>query len=383
MELNTRTHDQLVQQQITAMQAELPGQDLNTTSGSILRSLFNAVAAVMLWLQLIAYEVLSVTRLSTSTGTDVDSWLADWEVQQRQAATYATGVTKWERNSAPRALGLPVGAMCRTDDGSRTALVIADTGHDYWSADVGSQGGYLVPADVYAVDVPAEAIEAGVAGNVLAGAYTRIGSNASGWDRVSNPAAFSGGVDAESDESCRARFRAYIASLHRGTGISILTAAASVKQGLSFRLVENVDAAGNWSPGRFLLVVSDPSATGGQPSSELLSAIYAAVDAVRPVTVVPAIIGPLRTTASVRLTIEVNEGYDKDTLLTPIAQAVTAYINGLGIGAPLRMSRITNAAFGVSPDGIANVANLTVNGIAGDVDPGKLGQVVAGPVVVS
>ena len=54
-------------------------------------------------------------------------------------------------------------------------------------------------------DVPAQAVEAGTGGNVIAGTVTLLSAMPVGVVQCTNPAAFSGGCDAESDEALRGR----------------------------------------------------------------------------------------------------------------------------------------------------------------------------------
>ena len=66
------------------------------------------------------------------------------------------------------------------------------------------------------VDVPAQAVEAGAGGNVIAGTVTLLSAMPVGVVQCTNPTAFSGGCDAESDEALRGRVLASYQRLPNG-----------------------------------------------------------------------------------------------------------------------------------------------------------------------
>jgi hypothetical protein len=51
---------------------------LDLTVGSVLRAILEANASVALWIQWLIVQVLAATRLATSSGTDCDSFCADF-----------------------------------------------------------------------------------------------------------------------------------------------------------------------------------------------------------------------------------------------------------------------------------------------------------------
>lgn len=93
----------------------------------------------------------------------------------------------------------------------------------------------LIETGETTADGTAVAETAGVAGNTLAGTVL-VWPTAPTGGTVTNPQAFTGGRDIESDSERKARFQAYIASLSRGT-LTALDYAA--------RLAEVTDAGGN------------------------------------------------------------------------------------------------------------------------------------------
>src|SRR5262249_26845251 len=106
--LQTYTFAEIVGNIATATQAACSSL-LDFTVGSILRALAQATAAVVLWLQAIILQVLTLTRASTSVGSDLDSWCADFGFS-RLPAVAASGSATFARFSATQQAVVPVGA---------------------------------------------------------------------------------------------------------------------------------------------------------------------------------------------------------------------------------------------------------------------------------
>jgi len=78
MAITTQSFLTLVRQQAAAIQSKA-AVVLSFVVGSIELARVEATAAVAMWLQSIVLELLATTRLSTSTGTDADSFVADFQ----------------------------------------------------------------------------------------------------------------------------------------------------------------------------------------------------------------------------------------------------------------------------------------------------------------
>ncbi len=232
---------------------------------------------------------------------------------------------------------------------------------------------------VSSLSVPIQAVAAGAAGNVQAGAISLLATALPGIDTVSNTAPLTGGVDAETDTSLRTRFQNYLASLSRATLVAIQSAVASVQLGLSFIVQENINPDGSSRPGHFLVVVDDGT---GAPAPTLLTNIATAVEAVRPIGTSFAVLAPTLLPAAISLSVT-SDGTVAHTALTAlVASAITTYVDGLAIGAGLPYSRVTQVAFAASP-AITNVTAVLVNGGVADLAPGSIGVIRATSVVVS
>jgi uncharacterized phage protein gp47/JayE len=371
--LNVQTFDQLVSNQATAIQG-VASPLLDFSVGSILRSIAEGNAGVLLWLQGLIIQVLSTTRAATSSGSDLDSWVADYTVT-RLAAIPATGQVTFSRNVSAIQAVIPVGTLVQTADFSQHFTVTLDTTNSAYSA---SLGGYGLAAGVVSLTVPVQAVIAGAAGNVVIGAISSMPMAIIGVDTVTNAAPLVNGADAESDAALRTRFSLYIASLAKATKTAIGAAIASVQQGLSYTVTEAVNYAGQAQAGSFYVVVDDGS---GNPPKSLLTAVATAIDAIRPVGTSWAVFGPTVLTANPSLTVVAATGYSHATVSAAVANALGVLICGLGLGAVLPYSQLAAVAWGVP--GVANVTGLLLNGSTADLVATPQQVIRAGTITVN
>ena len=374
MQLPLQTFSTLVTNAAAAVQGAA-SQLLDLTVGSTLRAILEANASMALWLQWLILQVLRTTRAATSEGADLDSWMADYAFT-RLPASPAAGQATFSRFVAAAPAIIPAGSRIRTADASQTFAVLADAANPAWLA---SESGFQMASGVSSLSVPIQAVAAGAAGNVQAGAISLLATALPGIDTVSNTAPLTGGVDAETDTSLRTRFQNYLASLSRATLVAIQSAVASVQLGLSFIVQENINPDGSSRPGHFLVVVDDGT---GAPAPTLLTNIATAVEAVRPIGTSFAVLAPTLLPAAISLSVT-SDGTVAHTALTAlVASAITTYVDGLAIGAGLPYSRVTQVAFAASP-AITNVTAVLVNGGVADLAPGSIGVIRATSVVVS
>src|SRR3984957_18060737 len=213
--LSTLDFTSIVRNMVTAVQGGA-SQLINLTVGSVLRAIIESVAGVVLWLQGLAVYILTLTRASTSSGTDLDTWMADYGVN-RLPATAASGQVTFSRFTDTVQAVIPFGALIATGDGTQNFVVDTDSTNSAYNAIL---GGYVLGIGTPSVTVKVTDVNSGSGGNVLANSITSIGQAISGIDTVTNSSAFTNGIDAESDASFRARFVLFIASLSKGTEIA-------------------------------------------------------------------------------------------------------------------------------------------------------------------
>ena len=374
MRLSLRTFSALVQSMAAAVQASAT-QLLDLTVGSTLRAVLEANASIGLWMQWLILQVLRTTRAATSNGADLDSWMADLTLT-RLPAVAATGTVTLSRFTPGMSALIPAGALVRTADGTQTFAVAADTSQPSWSA---ASNGYVVSDGIASFDVPVIARTPGNVGNVQVGTISMLASAIPGIDSVNNASAFQNGLDAESDDAFRSRFRNFIASRSRATPLAVGYAISSIQQGLNYALQENVDPSGQLLMGSFVVTVDDGS---GSPSTALLSTVQSAIDAVRPVGSIFSVQSPTVFKANVSLTITVPAGTAKAPVQAQVGTAIGSYINSLPIGASLPLTKLAQIAYSTNP-AVVNVSALLANESASDVVVALNGVVKAGIIAVN
>ena len=374
MVLNLKGFRQLVEDMTAALQGSATAF-VDVSVGSVIRAIFEANASIALWLQWLILQVLQTTRASTSSGSDLDSWMLDFGLA-RLAAVPSSGVVTFSRYTPSLSALVPVGSKVKSADGKVSFAVVRDTSISTWSP---SGDGYVIPSGVAAADVPVVCSTAGAAGNVLAGTVNVIAASVPGVDQVVNANPFGNGIDAEDDDAFRSRFQGYLTSRSRATLGAINEAIVGVRQGLRFEIAENTDANGEPLPGSFLAIVDDGS---GYPSTDLLSGVATAIEAVRPIGTVFAVLPPRVLTVNVSMSVELARGENASQDISAVQQSVADYLNGLGVGDTASVTRLAGQAYQASPK-IQNVTGILLNGTSADVIPVPYTVIKAGQILVS
>lgn len=348
---------------------------IDFTVGSVLRSIMEAGASIGLWLQFLILTVLQGTRLATSTGSQCDSFGADFSFS-RLPATNATGTVTFSRFTPTAAALIPAGKQVRTADGTQTFIVTTDTTNSLWNA---SMTGYLIPAGSASGTVPVQSLNLGTQANVLAGAINLIVGAISGVDTVTNQSALAGAVNAETDPAFKLRFANYIQTRAQCTLAAINYAITSVQQNISCSISEFVNAALAYTPGSFVAFIDDGS---GNPPAATIQAASTAVNLSRACGIQYAVQGPSTITANITFTLTVGAGVIKANILASVESAVAAWIDTLTMGSPMPYTKLAQQIYAANA-GINNVSNLLVNGATADLG-GAANQVVrAGTVTAS
>lgn len=375
MALNLKTFATLVSDQVTALQGAAAGL-VDTAIGSILRSIVESNSAVTMWIQQLIVNLLVTTRAATSSGDDLDSWMADFSFT-RLAATAATGQVVFSRFTATNQALIPVGTQVSTTDGTQSYLVTTDTTNAAYDA---TQAGYAIAAGISSVSVPVQAVTAGAAGNAQQGTITVISGSIQYVDTVSNTLAFGSGEDAESDTDFRARFVLWIASLSKSTLSAIGYALSSMQSGVTYTLTENQTYSGLSQPGYFYAVVDDGS---GSPSSTFLGQAYSAIDAVRGFTVTFSVFAPELVTANIAMTLTLSAPAVRSEVVALVDEALETYVASLVLGQTLPFTQLATVAYGASPY-VTNVTGVTLNASSADDLTATASQVIrAGTISVS
>jgi uncharacterized phage protein gp47/JayE len=372
MAVQTQTFAQIVQGMAAYVQSTAAAL-LDVSVGSVLRALVESYASVIVWLESLILQVLTLTRAATSVGADLDSWMADYGVG-RLAAVAAAGAVTFGRLSSSGQVVVPVGATVQTGDGTQGFVVTVDGTNGAYVAGVG----YVMGNGTSAVNVPVVASNPGTVGNVLAGSISVITTSIAGVDNVTNALAFGNGVAAESDTALRARFILYLQSLSMATKTAVGAAIGSVRQGLVYALVENADYNGTVDYGYFYVVVDDGT---GSPGSTLLGSVSTAIEAVRGCGVRFGVFAPVVVNAAISMTLTTAAGYTHSAVVAGVSAALQSTINGLGLGVSLPFTQIAAIAYTVP--GVVNVTSVTLNAGAADLAATSQQVIKTGTLVVN
>jgi len=341
------------------------GTSTSFSDGDPLLAFWQSVSAQLDFLQAQIQLVLALARAQTSTGADLDSWMAQFNFV-RLPADFATGPESFRKLvPAATAILVPVGAIVQTVGGAIQYEVVADTNNSAYNA---AADGYVLAIGQTAITATVEALVGGSGSNLLANQLIQFGSSVPGIDQVTNPAPITNGLDAESDPSFRSRFILYLATLAKATKAAILAAAMSVQQGLLIALLENQQPDGTVLLGSFTVIADDGS---GSPPASLLNAIFNAVDAVRAFSVQPFVVPPTSLQAVIALAVNLAPipGIVPANVNTAVQNAIAAMTNQLPPGARLNGSAIITAALSVFGVVAVNPSSVTINGISADLIP--------------
>lgn len=374
MTISAKDFVTLVREQVTAIQGAATAL-VDLTIGSTLRAVVEATASVALWLQSLILQLLVITRASTSSGPDLDSWMADFGLT-RISAVAAGGLVTFSRFTPTLGATVAVGALVQTRDGTQTFAVTQDATNAAYDP---TQNAYVLAPGAATVTVAVIAQTAGTGGNVVAGAVNTIVQAMPGIDTVSNAVAFINGADAETDPALRTRFVAYINSLSKATKGAVLYAVLSLQQNVSASITENYQRSGLWQPGYFYVIVDDGT---GNPSDTLVASAANAIESVRPLSVTYGVFKPNTLTANVAMVIATAVGYDHAATVALVTAAIQNYINGLGLGASLSYTRLAQIAY-ASSDGVTNVTGVTLNGGTADLVVSSQQTIKSGTVQVT
>ncbi len=345
---------------------------INFSIGSTLRAIVEGFGGVFLWFQAMVLQLLLAIRLSTSNGTDVDTFVADFmpvlpgsqtaalpNGTPRLGAQPSSGQVTFSRFTAgPAALFIPVGATVRSNDGLNTFTVVGDPTFPTYSA---IAQGYTLAANVSSITIPIVNTVPGSQGNIAAGAISIITSAVTGIDQVINNSSFTNGADFESDSALKLRFSNYILGLSRGDLYGLTASLEGVAATVQFTVTEGYNYNGSYRPGYFFVVADDGS---GNPGPSFINAMIAAANAVRPLAIQSDVFYPVIIWATVAMEITTAAGFDHNTLVSQVSALVATNIDSLGLGVDLPYSILAGWAYQVI--GVTKVSAVTLNNFSGD-----------------
>ena len=314
-----------------------------------------ALAAELQSLLMQADWVLDQSFPQTAQGTYLD-YHAETRGITRAAAEKAAGVIRFAAaDKVTAACPIEKGTVCMTAEGVRF-----ETTEDAAIA-VGSQW----------ADVPAQAVEAGAGGNVIAGTVTLLSAMPVGVVQCTNPAAFSGGCDAESDEALRGRVLASYQRLPNGAN-----AAYYEQEAMRYPGVAAAKAVGR---ARGIGTVNVVIAThAGVPDAALLAAVETDLQKKREIAVDVKVLAPAVETVAVTAALKAAPGYTFAEVKAGAQSALEALFTGELLGKSVTTARLLTLLCGV--EGVENV-HLTAP--AADVAVGSTELPMLGTVTIS
>ena len=314
-----------------------------------------ALAAELQSLLMQADWVLDQSFPQTAQGMYLD-YHAETRGITRAAAEKAAGTLRFAAaDKVTAACPIEKGTVCMTAEGVRF-----ETTEDATIA-VGSQW----------ADVPAQAVEAGAGGNVIAGTVTLLSAMPVGVVQCTNPTAFSGGCDAESDEALRGRVLASYQRLPNGAN-----AAYYEQEAMRYPGVAAAKAVGR---ARGIGTVNVVIAThAGVPDAALLAAVETDLQKKREIAVDVKVLAPAVETVAVTAALKAAPGYTFAEAKAGAQSALEALFTGELLGKSVTTARLLTLLCGV--EGVENV-HLTAP--AADVAVGSTELPMLGTVTIS
>ncbi len=330
-----------------------------------------------------------ISRFQNLSGSDLDAALAAYNFP-RLLASFAVGQVTCTTNSpVVTQIVVPVGATFGTQSGLIFTVIADPTNGAYSQA----LGGYVIsPAGLSTpstVSVTVQCTIAGTIGNaqpnqinlILAGPVVPIGIGS-----VTNPAAFSTAIDAESDAAYLARFQAkFGGGQDGGSVLSILATALGVQPGLTVSVADNFNNT-TAQDGWVTIVVNELGATTAT-ETELIDNVEAAIAANHTAGTNYLVIGSVVTAVNITATLTLAAGADVVAVPQAAQTAVEAYINSIGLSptggtTTLSIAQIYRAIIQSSSD-ILDVTALEVNSGTVELTAAFANQFYAGTVVLS
>ena len=272
----------------------------------------------------------------------------------RKQATQAQGSIRFTVQSSDTARTIPQGTVCLTAD-----MVRFET----------TAKGIVAPGETE-VDIPAQALLPGAAGNVSARAITAMAVAPVGVFSCTNPLPFTGGSDAEGDDAFRTRILDTYQRLPNGANIAFYEQGA-----LSF---DQVAAVSVLPRNRGIGTVDVVAATlSGQPDEELLGQLQEYFQSRREIAVDVKVLAPEALTVNVSIQVKAKEGADQKAVEQNVEETVRRWFSGERLAKDVLLAELGSVIYGcesvenydilspaadqaVNPDQLPTLGTLTV-----------------------
>ncbi len=308
---------------LTSMTEEywrLTGTNPHDASDIGIRMKVLATALATLWESLAFAAVQSFP--ASSSGVYLDAH-AEMRGLVRKAALPSQGVLVFSRDVATELdLLIPAGTLCAPGGGD--AIRVETT------TDV------TLPAGATQIACPARGSAGGASGNYAPGVVSVMVTPVPGITRVTNPAAFLGGADAESDAQLLGRLQNSYRDISNGTNKAFYLAAAFGFEGVgSANVVPRARGTGTVD------VVC--AGRGGALQSGLLEEIQAYISTIREIGVDVRVTEAADKICAVTLEAAPYPGGDYAAMEAEVRTATAAFFEATAVGQPLLISHLTRA----------------------------------------
>ena len=288
-----------------------------------------AAAAELQALEMQADWVLDQSFPQTAQGTFLDRH-GTMRGLERLKAVRSGGVLRFSVAAAPAMdIAIPAGTVCMTADERRfqtTDGVTLEAGQTY-------------------VDAPAEALEAGGGGNAVAGAVRFLTACPVAVTACVNPAAFSGGSDAEDDEALRQRVLESYRRLPNGANAAWYEQTAMSHDGVAAaRAVGRARGIGT--------VDVYIAGENGLPGAALLEEVQSDLQERREIAVDVEVKAPATAVVDVSAAIAVRAGADFDEVKARAELAIANLFTGRMLGRPVLLAELGSRLYAL--EGVEN-----------------------------
>ena len=251
----------------------------------------------------------------TAQGVYLD-YHAQTRALERRAAVKATGTMRFSVRTAPQEdLAIPAGTVCLNAVGVRYETVLEAA---------------LAAGETFA-DVPAQAVEAGAAGNTAADTVLFLSAPPAGIVSCSNPTAFAGGEDAEDDETLRGRILDSYQRLPNGANAAFYETEAMLYPGVAAaRAVGRARGIGT--------VDVYVATTAGVPEEALCQEIQAALERKREIAVDVQVKAPAVQTVDIDVGVHLSTGETLEAAEKAVETVLRAYFTGARLGCAVPLS---------------------------------------------
>lgn len=356
MGVTIKTQDQVRDEILTDLAA---GGLTASGPGTVNRTIAEASAQAAGEAYYLLGALLDAFFIDSAAGVLLDARVRDRVPDGRKPGVQATGAVTFSRSTAAVAqITIPAGTTLVTADGTVQFITIAAG---------------VIGVGKTSSTVSVQAVAVGVAGNLAAGTVLKVkGLGIQGVETiaVADPG-LSGGVDRETDDELRARYKLELRNPRRSGSVSDYQAWALSVNGVTGATVLTL----NRGAGTVDVLITT---SGGIPSDQLVADTQAYINSVKPAVDDAQVIKPTGVNVDVTLTLAVTAGYTVAGVSPAVTAVVQDYINGLVVGDDVLVAALVARVMGVT-----GVVNCQITAPAADVPIDATAKALCGVVGVS